>query len=281
MRRGISARPDCSGIRPRKGRRVCHPKRYGWGVLVLLAMVLSPASLRAADVPVIAAASSLKFALTEVIALYRAETGKRVRVVYGSSGNFARQIVQGAPFELFLSADEDYVRRLSRNGYTEGDGVVYAQGRIAFYCPHGSPVSPDPGLADLGRAVADGRLAKLAIANPLHAPYGRAAREVLISAGLWDRLRDRLVFGESAAQAARFAMSGSAQGGFVPYALASTPSMSEHGTYTRVPSHWHGALRHRMVLSRDAGESARRFYAFILTNRAVEVFERFGFEKPR
>jgi molybdate transport system substrate-binding protein len=149
-----------------------------------------------AEVPNVAAAADLKFALGEIAAAYQKETGRAVRLSFGSSGNFARQIPQGAPFELFLSADEDYILKLAAEGLLQGDGHLYAIGRIALLVPHGSTLTADGELKDLQAAVSDGRIRRFAIANPEHAPYGRAARAALQRAGVWESLQGKLVLGE-------------------------------------------------------------------------------------
>ena len=164
--------------------------------VVLLAM---PMAARAADEPVIAAAADLNAVMPEILALFSRQTGKTVKLTFGSSGNFAQQIQNGAPFEVFLSADEAYVQKLEAAGKTEDAGTLYATGRIGLFEPANSPTRAD--FADLAAAVADGRLTKFAIANPEHAPYGRAAREALIHAGLWDAIQPKLVLGENVAQA--------------------------------------------------------------------------------
>ena len=230
-----------------------------------------------AQEPVIAAASDLKFALDEVAALFRARTGRGVRIVYGSSGNFARQIRQGAPFEMFLSADERFVQELQQAGLTRDAGVLYAVGRLALYVPAGSPVKADAQLADLRAALADGRLQRLAIANPEHAPYGRAAREALQHAGLWEAAQSRLVLGENVSQAAQFAASGSAQAGIVALSLVRAPAFAAAGAHAVLPAGWHAPLRQRMVLLRGAGRTAQAFHEFVQQAPARAVLERFGF----
>ncbi len=170
------------------------------GALALMAL---PAA--AAEPPLVAAASDLRFALDEVAARFTRETGEAVRIVYGSSGNFRQQIAAGAPFELFLSADEAMIVALAKEGHCLDEGVLYGRGRIALVLPPASPLRPDPTLADVKAAVADGRLRKFAIANPEHAPYGRAAQQALAAAGAWEAIRPRLVLGENVAQAAQFA----------------------------------------------------------------------------
>ena len=249
--------------------------------VALLASLLGvPQTLRAAEPPIIAAASDLQFALSEVAEAFRAETGEAVRLSFGSSGNFARQIRQSAPFEMFLSADEAYVADLAKAGWTRGDGDLYAVGRIAAFAPDGSPVRADGGLDDLRAALADGRLKRYAIANPAHAPYGRAAEEALRHAGLWDDIAGKLVLGENASQAAQFAMSGSTQGGIIPYSLALSPRLAEAGAFTLLPAEWHRPLNQRMVLLRAAGPVAERFYAFMKSADARAILARHGFSLP-
>lgn len=235
---------------------------------------------RAAEPPVIAAAADLNAAMPELIALFTKQTGRAVKVTYGSSGNFATQIAAGAPFEVFLSADESYVQKLAAGGHTDGDGVLYATGRIGLFEPSGSPVKADTGLADLKAALADGQLQKFAIANPEHAPYGRAAREALTHAGLWDAIKPHLVLGENIAQATQFAMSGSAQGGIIPLSLALTPQSKAAGTFALIPADWHQPLRQRAVLIKGAGDTARAFYTFIQSGPARDILMRHGFVLP-
>lgn len=234
----------------------------------------------AAEVPPIAAAADLNAALPEVAALFTKATGKRVNLTFGSSGNFAQQILNGAPFEVYLSADEGYVQRLTAAGRTVDAGELYAIGRIGIFQPTGSPVRADAGLSDLGRALRDGRLTRFAIANPEHAPYGRAAQEALTRAGLWTAIQPKLVLGENVAQATQFATSGSAQGGIIPLSLAITPKVKAAGTFTLLPADWHKPLRQRAVVLKNAGDTARAFYAFLQTPAARDVLRRYGFLLP-
>lgn len=233
-----------------------------------------------AEGPNVAAAADLKFALSEIAASYEKETGRAVKLSFGSSGNFARQIPQGAPFELFLSADEDYIVKLAAEGLMQGEGRLYAIGRIALLVPHGSKVATDSELKDLVAAVGDGRIQRFAIANPEHAPYGRAARAALQRAGIWEQMQGKLVLGENVAQAAQFATSGSAQGGIVAWSLVKSPEVARLGTAALIPESWHPPLRQRMALTRKAGEDARKFYDYLQQPAAREVFERYGFSLP-
>lgn len=252
--------------------------------LALLASVASPA--RGADIPAIAAAADLKFALAEIAAAFERSSGRRLKLSFGSSGNFTHQIETGAPFELFLSADENFVFRLADKGLTRDRGAPYAVGRIVLFAPHGSALkvdtsSADP-LADLRAALADGRLKRFAIANPEHAPYGRAARAALQHAGLWEALQQKLVLGENASQATQFAAAGSSQGGIVPLSLSKAPEVARLGGFAAIPAEWHAAepLRQRMVLSRKAGETAQAFYDYLGQPAARDIFVRYGFVLP-
>jgi len=248
-------------------------------ILLSLALPLAAAPA-AAQAPAIAAAADLKFALAELADRVKAATGREVRVAFGSSGNFTQQIENGAPFELFLSADEGYVERLAAKGLTRDAGVLYAIGRVVLFVPAGSPLKADPTLVDLRAAIGDGRLKRFAIANPEHAPYGRAARETLQAAGLWDAIRPALVLGENVAQATQFAAGGNAQGGIVASALTKTPEVARLGTAVLLPASMHKPLRQRMVLMRNAGPVAAEFFAWLQTKPAREVFVRHGFALP-
>lgn len=247
---------------------------------VAVAAFVGAAPAAAADAPAIAAAADLQFALTDAAEAFRAVDGRKVRLTFGSSGNFFRQIREGAPFEMYLSADEQFVFDLAALGMTEGDGDLYAVGRIVLFVPHGSPLKPDGTLADLGAALAEGRVTRFAIANPEHAPYGRRAEEALRHAGLWGAIEDRLVLGENVSQAARFAATGSAEGGIVAWSLALSPTVSALGTYAVIPDDWHEPLRQRMVLLHGAGETARAFYVFLRSEPARAIMRRYGFMLP-
>ena len=252
------------------------------GVLAVLAAVLSLTTVGAPAQapPVVAAASDLKFAMDEIAATFGRQTGNPVQVTYGSSGNFFRQIVQGAPFELFMSADEDLVFQLADRKLTVDRGVQYAIGRIVLFVPKGSPVQADAQFADLRRSIADGRLVKFAIANPQHAPYGRASMEALKSVGLWSAIEPRLVQGENVSQAAQFAVSGSTQGGIFALSLAQAPLFSAAGSHVLIPDSLHRPLLQRMVLTRAAGAAARELYAHLRSPAARAVFKRHGFALP-
>lgn len=252
-------------------------------LLFALASLLAPLTARALTpvVPTLAAASDLKFAIEEVAAQFEKSTGQRLRLVFGSSGNFYSQILQGAPFHLFMSADEDFVFKLADAGKTSDRGRLYAHGRIGLMVPKGGTVKADGELKDLAAALADGRLKKFAIASPDHAPYGMRAKEALQHAGLWSRIEPRLVVGENISQAAQFATSGSAQGGIVAYSLALAPQVARQGDFALIPETWHKPLAQRMVLLRDAPAAAHAFYRYLATPEAQAIMVRYGFAMPK
>ena len=257
-------------------RSLCLAAVLGGSVLALT----GAAPVRAQDVPVVAAAADLQFVLPEVAKAFTKETKREVKLALGSSGNFFRQIQQGAPFQMFLSADEQFVLDLAAKGLTVGDGTLYARGHIVIIAPHGSPLKVDGELADLKAALSDGRIKKFAIANPEHAPYGRRAEEALRHAGLWEEIKDRLVFGENVTQAARFATSGATQGGIIAYSIALSPNVAKLGTYALIPEEWHQPLNQGMVLLTGAGETARSFYEFMRGPSARAIMRRYGFVLP-
>ncbi len=245
-----------------------------------LPATLPATSLGAAEKPLVAAAANMQFALTEIAAEFADKHRIRFRFTFGSSGNLARQISQGAPFELFLSADEGYVAFLADRGLTRDGGRVYAEGRIGLFAPFDATWKPGTGLDALARAQSAGTIRRFAIANPEHAPYGRAARQALQGAGLWQRLRPALVFGENVAQAAQFASSGSAQGGIIPLSLALLPALRSRGRFVLIPAAQHQPIRQSMVLLQNAGPAAARFYAYLQSQAAHRVLARHGFQPP-
>ncbi len=257
-------------------------RRLLLALILLLSVPVARAADMTPDVPAVAAAADLKFALTGLARQFEKDTGRRVRLSFGSSGNFTRQIEQGAPFELFLSADEQFVFRLAERGLTTDRGALYAIGRLVLFAPAGSPLQPDAGLAALKSMIDDGRLRRFAIANPEHAPYGRAARAALTHAGLWTAIEPKLVYGENAAQAMQFAASGASQGGIVPWSLSKAPDVARLGRFTLIPAAWHATepLRQRMVLLRNAGATARAFHDYLRQDAAREVLARNGFTLP-
>jgi len=232
-------------------------------------------------VPTIAAASDLKFAIEEIAAQFEKTTGHKLRLIFGSSGNFYSQLLQGAPFHLFMSADEVFVFKLAAANKTIDQGKLYALGRIGLIVPKGSSIKADSQLEGLASALQSGKIKRFAIANPAHAPYGMRAKEALQHAGLWPQVEPLLVLGENVSQAAQFATSGSTQGGIIAYSLALAPQVARLGDFALIPENWHTPLAQRMVLMRDAPEGARAFYEYLSTPAAQNIMMKYGFTMPR
>ena len=249
------------------------------------ALVLFPlgfaASAPAQKPPAIAAAANLNFVLTEISGQFARDHGLRVELVFGASGTLTRQILDGAPFELFLAADEEFPARLAAAGLTRDAGVVYAIGRLVIFAPQGSPLTVDGRLEGLARLVTARGVTRFAIANPDVAPYGRAAEAVLRKRGVWDAIRPRLVLGDTIAQAAQFAVTGNAVGGLIAHSLALAPGFAGRGTYAVIPDADYPPLRQRMVLLERAGPTTSQFYAYLQGEAARATFKRHGYAVPQ
>jgi molybdate transport system substrate-binding protein len=227
----------------------------------------------------VAAAADLKFALDEAIGrLSRQDRSLRIEPVYGSSGNFHAQLRQRAPFDLYLSADVEYPRDLVARGIGDaGDLFVYAVGRLVVWVPNGSTLAIErEGLGALARAR------RIAIANPRHAPYGRAAEAALRDAGMWTRVEGRLVYGENIAQAAQFVQGGAADAGLIARSLAVAPAMREAGRYREVPLQAHPALlQGGLVLPwASSATGARRVRDYLVSAEGRALLASYGFDLP-
>jgi molybdate transport system substrate-binding protein len=234
-----------------------------------------------AQAPRIAAAANLNFALTAIAEQFEREKGSHVEIVFGASGTLTRQIQEGAPFDMFLAADEEFPNRLSDAGLTRDRGVVYATGRLALFAPTGSPLNVDEQLTDLTRLLNRGGVSHFAIANPDVAPYGRAAEAVLKKRGLWDAIRPKLVLGDTIAQAAQFASTGDVVGGLIAYSIVRSPDFANRGTSVLIPMADHPPLRQRMVLLKRAGPVAGQFYAYMQSAAARSILRKNGYDVPQ
>jgi len=250
-------------------------------ILVALLFVLEPTpKLAAQRPPTIAAAANLNFVLADIARKFEQDQGAKVELVFGASGTLARQIQDGAPFEVFLAADEEFPSQLSAAGLTRDAGVLYAVGRLVIFAPKGSPLTVDERLDGLVRLVKSGGIGRFAIANPAVAPYGRAAEAVLRKRGVWDALRPNLVLGDSITQAAQFATTGNAVGGLIAYSVVLGADFADRGTYALIPAADHPPLRQRMVLLKQAGPVASRFYGFVQSEPARAILRKHGFAVP-
>lgn len=232
----------------------------------------------------VAAASDLKFALTALVKSFTEVTGVQVELQFGSSGNFAQQIQQGLPLDLFLSADEGYVSSLAQAGLTQDRGVLYATGRLALILPKNSALQlPKSELeAKLSLPAQLQTIRKFAIANPEHAPYGRAAKEALQNLSLWESLQTKLVLGDNISQATQFVTSGAAQAGITALSLALAPEVaaqlaSQDGGYWLIPTHLHTPLKQRMVLLKSAQATAKTLFDYLQKPAARHVLAKYGF----
>jgi molybdate transport system substrate-binding protein len=226
----------------------------------------------------VAAASDLKFALDDVVtAFHRRHPDIEIRVTYGSSGNFFAQLTNRAPFDVYFSADMEYPRRLLEQGLGATDSAfVYGVGHLVVWVPRSSPLA----VEQLGiQALLDPAVRKIAIANPKHAPYGRAAEAALRGLGVYDQVQDRLVYGENIAQTAQFIQTGAADIGIIALSLALAPALRADGRYWEVPLDAYPRLEQGgMILTwAQDKEAAHAVRAFVLGDEGKDILRRYGF----
>ncbi len=238
------------------------------------------ASFATAQEITVAAAADMSAALPTLVDLYARKTGQKVKLSFGASGNLSNQIRNGAPFDVFFSADEEYPQQLISEGLTSKDTLYrYAVGRLVLWVPADSPLD----LSKLGiRALLDPSVKKISIANPAHAPYGRAAAEALRHFGIYDQVSGRLVLGENVAQAAQFVESGNAQAGLIALSHALAPALKDKGRYWTVPLDAYPTLNQAaVVLSRSKQQDeAHKFLEFLRSPEATSLLNSYGFSLP-
>jgi molybdate transport system substrate-binding protein len=250
-------------------------RRYLSLVFILLLLTTSAS----ADELRVAAASDLRFAMQEISARFEKETGNKVSVSYGSSGNYYNLLQNNAPYDLFFSADIDYPKKLESAGLTvPGSLYEYATGKLVLWVPQDSPLDLAKGLD----VLLDPRVKKIAIANPQHAPYGRAAVAAMQSLKLYDRLEPKFVRGENISQTAQFVQSGNADVGFVALSLALSPEMKSKGRYIDVPVNTYPPIRQAaLVLKKSPKQDlARKFLEYFRSARSLETLRQYGFIVP-
>jgi molybdate transport system substrate-binding protein len=230
----------------------------------------------------VAAAADLQFAMQDVAARFQKETGKKVKLIYGSSGTFFQQIQNGAPFDMFFSANLDYPKKLEAAGLTEpGSYYQYASGKIVIWVPNQSKLDLSSGM----QALLDPSVKKIAVANPQHAPYGQAAVAAMRKDNVYEKVKDKFVLGENISQTASFVVSGSADVGIVALSLALSPNMKDKGRYVEVPGGEYPPIEQACVIvssSKNGSprnkEIARQFLSFVKTAAIADVLRSYGFD---
>ncbi len=235
------------------------------------------ASVAHAEKITIAAAADLKFAMDEIASTFRkTHPGDVVEVIYGSSGKFRTQIEQGAPYDLYFSADIDFARALVKAGLAATDVKPYAVGRIVLWS-----VTQDATKMTLA-ALTDPAITRIAIANPKHAPYGARAEEAMRGAGLWQKVEPKLVYGENIAQTAQIVQTGNAQVGIIALSLAVNPELAKRGGYALIPNNLHQPLEQGFIVTKRAENNAlaRGFSDDMGSKTARAIMVRYGFALP-
>jgi molybdate transport system substrate-binding protein len=247
--------------------------------LLALLLLFAGAFATAQEITV-AAAADMSAALPELVAAYAKKTGQAVKLSFGSSGNLTNQIRNGAPFDIFFSADEQYPQQLVIEGLALKDTIYrYAIGRLVLWVPNDSPLD----LSKLGiQSLLDPSVKKISIANPATAPYGRSAEAALRHFGIYDQVSSRLVVGENISQAAQFVESGNAQAGLIALSHALAPAMKDKGRYWTVPLDAYPTLNQAaVVLSRSKQQgAARKFLEFLRSPEATSLLTSYGFSLP-
>jgi molybdate transport system substrate-binding protein len=247
---------------------------------LLALLLLFAGALAPAQEITVAAAADMSAALPELVAAYAKKTGQAVKLSFGSSGNLTNQIRNGAPFDIFFSADEEYPRQLVTEGVAGKDTLYrYAVGRLVLWVPGDSPLD----LSKLGiKALLDPSVKKISMANPATAPYGRAAEAALRHFGIYDQVSSRLVLGENVSQAAQFVESGNAQAGLIALSHALAPAMKDKGRYWTVLLDAYPTLNQAAVVLKRSKQqdAARRFLEFVRSPEATSLLTSYGFSLP-
>jgi molybdate transport system substrate-binding protein len=227
-----------------------------------------------------AAAADLQSAMPEIAKAFEAQTGTAVDVAYGSSGNFYAQIQNGAPLDVFFSADNEYPRKLEESGFAEPhSSTIYGIGKIVLWMPASAKCNPE---RDGWRCLQDPALKKIAIANPAHAPYGRAAVAALQKAGIYDAVKAKLVFGENISQAAQFVQSGNAEAGIIANSLTLSPAL-QGGKKWVIPAQLYPRIEQTVVVLKSAKEklAAQEFVRFVTQGPGREILAKYAFAPPQ
>lgn len=244
-------------------------------LFVLLVFYSSLAT--AAQPPLVAAASNMTRALSEIAGRFEKQSGIKVKLSFGSSGNFARQILQGAPYQIFLAADKKYVDKLTAGGHKVLRNEKFARGSIGFFIPKGSVLSGKTSLEGVVNAIEFDEYKRMVYANPEYAPYGAAAQQALQSAGVWDIDKSKLLLGENAAQAMQFTLAGGVDVGIIPASYAVLPNVKDKGRFIPIPEQWHKPIQQYLALLSDSNPAGVRFYNYLLSADPLTVLTKYGY----
>ena len=244
-----------------------------------LALIFFSISLSViASPPTVVVAANMKPAMEEIYQQYKSATGQEFRIIYGASGNLTRQIQQGAPFNLFVSADENFPLALSKDGFTVDEGKVYAIGRLAMIANKGKGIKLSLKEDDLQKIITSAN--KVALAKPDIAPYGKAAVEFLTKMGLINLAKEKFAYGENISSATNFVVVGAAPIGFTAYSLAISKEVARDADYLLIPENLHEPIRQRMVLIKNPPQSVVDFYNYLQSPHAKAIIKAHGYAVP-
>ena len=247
-------------------------------IFIFLAVSFALTGSVFAQVATIAVAANMKDAFAEIAAEFKSTGKPEMRMVYGSSGNFAAQIMNGAPFGLFIAADEQFPLELFKNGKTVDDGSVYAIGKLVIITKTSSGIYLSDSKSDIAKAISKAN--KVAIAKPEIAPYGRAAVQYLKAEGLWDLAKDKLVYADNIGSATTYVASGAADLGFTAFSLAKSPELLRQTSYVAVDTKMYEPIKQRMVLIKGAPQEAQDLYRFMQGSKAKSILQKYGYSTP-
>ena len=240
-------------------------------------MTIFAGKVCAADSARIAVASNMSQAISDIADKFQQDNSIRTQLTSGSSGNFARQIIQGAPYRLFLSADIKYVDLLRSNNIKIIEQIEYARGRIGLFVSNKSTLSEARDLKSVINKLYHGNFNRLVIANPMHAPYGLAAEQALQSAGLWVIEKHRLLLAENAAQSTQIAISGNVDLGIIPSSHSHLQEVRTQGQFFLIPEQWHQPLKQYLLVLEGANEAEMKFFNFLQTRQSQLLIKSYGY----
>ncbi len=246
-------------------------------LLLLATLVLCSNATHAQSIKV-AVAANMKEAFTEILQLYKPQNRSEMQVVYGSSGNFSAQILNGAPFSLFIAADEHFPLELYKKGKTMNEGAIYAIGKLAMIVKTSSGVNIGSSKSEIAKAIATAN--KVAIAKPELAPYGKAALEYLKTEGLWDLTKDKLVYGDNVGVATNYVVTGAADLGFTALSLARSTQVTKETNYILIKEGLYEPILQRMILIKGAPIQAQELYQFMQSAQAKSILQKYGYNTP-